>query len=58
VRVRVEPASLLLRLLAPRIVAEYDRATGRLIRYRGVSNLAGPDGDVQEVEIAYREIPS
>jgi stearoyl-CoA desaturase (delta-9 desaturase) len=58
VRVRVEPASLLLRLLAPRIVAEYNRATGRLIRYRGVSNLAGPDGDVQEVEIAYREIPS
>jgi stearoyl-CoA desaturase (delta-9 desaturase) len=58
VRVRIEPASLLLRLLAPSIVAEYDRATGRLLRYRGVSNLAGPDGDVQEVEIVYREIPS
>jgi len=51
-RVHVEPSSLLLRLLAPAILAEYD-AAGRLLRYRGVSNLAGADGSVQEVEIAY-----
>ncbi len=51
-RVHVEPSNLLLRLLAPAILAEYD-AAGRLLRYRGVSNLAGADGSVQEVEIAY-----
>lgn len=51
-RVEVEPASFLLRLLAPTLLAEYD-AAGRLVRYRGVSNLAGADGAVQEVEIAY-----
>lgn len=50
--VRVEPASFFLRLLAPAILAEYD-AAGRLVRYRGVSNLAGADGATQEVEIAY-----
>jgi hypothetical protein len=51
-RVQVEPSSLLLRLLSPAILAEYD-AAGRLLRYRGVSNLAGADGSVQQVEIAY-----
>jgi len=51
-RVHVEPSNLLLRLLAPAILAEYD-AAGRLFRYRGVSNLAGADGSVQQVEIAY-----
>ncbi|MBI5068968.1 MAG: hypothetical protein HZB56_12080 [Deltaproteobacteria bacterium] len=50
--VQVEPQNLILRLLAPAILAEYD-AGGRLVRYRGVSNLAGADGSVQEVEIAY-----
>jgi len=54
VRVRIEPASFLLRLLAPSIEADYDRETGRLLHYRGVSNVAGPDGEVQEVEIEYR----
>jgi hypothetical protein len=54
-RVRIEPESLLLRLLAPSIVAEYDRVTGRLLRYRGVSNLADDAGGRQQVEITYRE---
>ena len=52
-RVRIEPESLLLRLLAPSLEAEYDPGSGRLLRYRGVSNLAGPDGESQTVEIAY-----
>lgn len=57
-RVHVEPSSALLRLLAPAISADYDPATGRLLRYRGVSNLAGPDGSTQEVEIAYAHADS
>jgi hypothetical protein len=52
-RVRFEPQSFLLRLLAPSIEADYAAATGRLLRYRGVSNVAGPDGDPVKVEIAY-----
>lgn len=54
VRVRIEPASFFLRLLAPSIEADYDRETGRLLAYRGVSNVAGPRGEVQQVEIDYR----
>jgi hypothetical protein len=53
-----EPASFLLRLLAPAIEAEYERSTGRLLRYRGVSNLAGPDGETLQVDIRYRELSS
>lgn len=53
-RVRIEPASFLLRLLAPSIEADYERETGRLVAYRGVSNVAGPRGEVQQVEIEYR----
>ena len=52
-RVRIEPASFFLRLLAPSIEADYDLKTGRLLAYRGVSNVAGPRGEVQQVEIAY-----
>jgi hypothetical protein len=53
VRVRIEPASLLLRLLAPSIEAEYRREDGRLLRYRGVSNLADADGQTLQVDIRY-----
>jgi hypothetical protein len=58
VRVSIEPASFLLRLLAPAITADYDPATGRLVRYRGVSNVAGPDGSALDVEIAYEYLDS
>ena len=53
VRVRVEPESWVLRLLAPRLEVEYDRASRRLLRYRGVSNLDGPAGESPKVEIVY-----
>jgi hypothetical protein len=43
-----------LRLLAPSIEADSDRGTGRLLPYRGVSNVAGPRGQVQQVEIVCR----
>ncbi len=53
VRVRFEPTSFFLRLLAPSLEGEYDPATGRLVRYVGVSNVADDDGSPQKVEIAY-----
>jgi hypothetical protein len=53
VRVRFEPTSFVLRLLAPTLVGEYDPGSGRLVRYAGVSNVAADDGSSQHVEIAY-----
>ncbi len=53
VRVRFEPTSFVLRILAPSLVGEYDPATRRLVRYAGVSNVADDDGSPQRVEIAY-----
>jgi hypothetical protein len=53
IRVRFEPTSFLLRLLAPSLEGEYDPATRRLVRYVGVSNVAAEDGSPQQVEIAY-----
>ena len=53
VRIRVEFSSFFLRLLAPALDVEYDRATRHLLRYRGVSNLADADGKNPEVEITY-----
>jgi hypothetical protein len=52
-RVRVEFSSWLLRLLAPSLEVEYDRPTGRLLRYRGASNLQDERGENPEVEITY-----
>jgi len=54
IRVRFEPSSFILRLLAPSIEADYEPGTGRLIRYRGVSNLSGDQGETLQVEILYR----
>jgi hypothetical protein len=54
IRVRVELASFFLRLLAPDLEVEYDRASGRLLRYRGATNLAFGDGAAHpQVEITY-----
>jgi hypothetical protein len=53
VRVRFEPTSFVLRLLAPSLVGDYDPASRRLVRYVGVSNVAADDGSSQHVEIAY-----
>jgi hypothetical protein len=53
VRVRFEPSSFVLRLLAPSLVGEYDADSRRLVRYVGVSNVAADDGSSQQVEIAY-----
>ena len=53
VRVRFEPTSFFLRILAPSLEGEYDPDTRRLVRYVGVSNVAAADGSPQKVEIAY-----
>lgn len=53
VRVRFEPSSFVLRMLAPSIEGDYDPATRRLVRYVGVSNVAADDGSTQQVEISY-----
>jgi hypothetical protein len=53
IRVRFEPSSFILRLLAPSLEGEYDPATRRLVRYVGMSNVAGEDGSPQQVEISY-----
>ena len=56
VRVRVELSSFLLRLFAPDLEVDYERGSGRLLRYRGASNLSfGPPGREEnpQVEILY-----
>ena len=53
VLVRVEIDSWVLRLFASSLDSEYDRATGRLVRYRGLSNLLDERGDNPEVVITY-----
>jgi hypothetical protein len=53
VRVRVEIDSWVLRLFASSLDVEYDRATRRLLRYRGLSNLRDERGDNPEVVITY-----
>ncbi len=57
IRVRVEFSSWILRLLVPALEVEYDGPTGRLLRYRGPSNLADERGENPEVEITYSYPP-
>lgn len=51
--VRVELDSWVLRLFADVIDCEYDLATGRLVRYRGPTNLEDGRGDHPVVTITY-----
>jgi len=53
VRLRIEIDSWLMRQLAPNIEVDYELATRRLLRYRGVSNLEASDGSTQKVIIRY-----
>jgi len=50
----IEADSWLLRLFAPTLEVRYDRATRRLLSYRGASNLLGAGRNVQNVTITYR----
>jgi hypothetical protein len=42
-----------LRLFAPELECDYDVKTGRLLRYRGLSNIEDGEGDFYDVEIFY-----
>ena len=53
VRLRIRIDNWLLALLAPSLEVDYEQATRRLMRYGGVSNLPGPDGDPMKVVIRY-----
>ncbi len=50
----IEADSWLLRLVAPTLEVRYDRATRRLLSYRGASNLLNADQGPQSVTITYR----
>jgi hypothetical protein len=52
--VRLEIDNWFLRIFAPYVEADYDLQTGKLLQYRGVSNLADPDGGHPVVIIDYR----
>ncbi len=54
VRLKIRINSWLLALFAPSLEVEYERRTHRLLSYRGVSNLTGPDGQPLKVLIRYR----
>jgi hypothetical protein len=57
VRVRAEFSSWVLRLVAPSLDVDYDAATGKLLRYRGISNLDF-GGENPAVEITYAHGPA
>ncbi|MFO1371592.1 MAG: hypothetical protein U1F42_04105 [Candidatus Competibacteraceae bacterium] len=50
----IEAERWFLRLFAPRLEVRYDRASRRLLSYRGASNLLNADQGVQNVTITYR----
>jgi len=53
VRLRIEADSWILRLMSPYLEVDYEVATRRLLRYKGVSNLEGEDGEAPEVVIHF-----
>ena len=55
-RVRVELGAWVLRLFAGALEVDYDRATRRLVRYRGPSNLRDERGENPEVVITYDDL--
>lgn len=53
VNLSIEINDWFLRMFAPSLEVDYDKTTRRLLAYRGVSNLPGPDGEPQHVRIRY-----
>jgi hypothetical protein len=49
------PESRMLRMLVEPIVARYDASTRRMLEYRGLSNIDGPDGKTRKIRLVYRE---
>ncbi len=53
VRLQIRIDNRLLSLIAPTLEVDYEPGTRRLLAYRGVSNLSGPDGKPMQVTIRY-----
>ena len=53
---RVELDSWFLRLAVPPILLTYDRESRRLMRFRGISNIRGEQGNTLKVDIQYRYV--
>jgi hypothetical protein len=53
IQVRIEPDNWFLRLFTPRVDAEYDLNTRRLLSYRGLSMIADKAGKNVEVAVSY-----
>lgn len=53
VRVKIEMKNWFLSLIAPALEADYDERNGRLLAYRGISNLDVGDRDNPKVHIDY-----
>ena len=45
--------SIWLRLFAPSMTMIYEKATGHMVKYEGISNLLDDEGEVQNVIIDY-----
>jgi hypothetical protein len=58
VRLQIGIDNWVLSLLAPTLEVDYDRKTRRLMSYRGVSNLSGPNGETMKVTIRYQYPPT
>lgn len=53
VRILVEHDSFFVRMLIDPITLWYDAASGRLLEYRGISNVSAPDGTNYDARIVY-----
>ncbi|MGD8385905.1 MAG: hypothetical protein PVG49_02100 [Desulfobacteraceae bacterium] len=51
--IRLEVDNWVLRLFAPHIDVIYERGTGHLLRYEGISNIADASGECKPVRIEY-----
>ena len=51
--IRLEVDNWILRLFTPHIDVIYDRESGRLLRYEGISNVADASGECKPVRIDY-----
>ena len=51
--IRLEIDNWFLRLIAPHVEVLYDRESGRLLRYEGLSNIADTSGEFKKVQIKY-----
>lgn len=54
IEIEIEIDNWFLRLFAPKLIARYDTKNGRLLWYKGLSNVLTKTGKQQSVEITYK----